>query len=391
LAWQLAAWGALISLWALWFQVFLGKMLPRFAYLTGKPIGNDPPCVTPECDFSAFWPAGLLARQHDYIRIYDAGAFLAYQRHAIAPSANLDAFFYPPSMLFPSMLISYLPYEWAFFVWTAAGLILAAWLMRKTGFSWLVVVAGLLSPAALWNTELGQLGTIADAILLGGIILSASHPLKAGGVLGLLGCKPQIGILVPVMLIGQRNWRACAGFGMTCVAIVSASMIWLGPLCLLAYHQLGAPRALAVLNAPFNPRAYMGDGVSVFWMTRSLGAGLFVSYAVQGIFSLFAALTAAKLWTLKNCAMLDKAAMMIFLSLLATPYGYGDDMVAWSWVLAALAERRGWRIGMVDVLFWLWPAFCQPISMATGVLFTPVVVILALARTWLEARRLSPA
>jgi hypothetical protein len=82
---------------------------------------------------------------------------------------------------------------------------------------------------------------------------------------------------------------------------------------------------------------------------------------------------------------LDAVALTVFLSLLATPYGYVDDMVAYSIMLLALAERRGWKIAILDVLFIMWPALCSIVSQQTGVLLTPLIVLLAAARTWWRA------
>ena len=61
------------------------------------------------------------------------------------------------------------------------------------------------------------------------------------------------------------------------------------------------------------------------------------------------------------------------------------NMVAYSVALAALAQARGWRIGPLDALFWLWPALCSIVFAATGTLCTPLIVVLALARTWRDA------
>ena len=385
LFWRMASYAALGFFWVIVLQVFAIKMLPRLGYLAGRPIGNDPPCITPECDFSAFWPAGVLARQHAFSQIYDSVAFLAVQRHVLAASANLDAFYYPPAMLLPSVLISYLSFELGFFVWTLGFIALAAWLLRRSGLSWPVIVAGLLSPAALWNTELGQLGVIGDAILVAGLFLAGTAPWRGGVLLGVLACKPQIGILVPAMFAGQWNWRGLMGFAAACGVLLALTMVFFGPACWAAYDVAGSPHAMAVLNAPFDPRAYAGFGVSVFWMLRSLHAGLPAAYAVQGVCTILAMLGAAYIWQRRDLARLDQVALTVMLSLLATPYGYGDDMVAWSILLVALAERRGWRIGMLDVLFWIWPMACQIISERTGTLFTPLVVLLALARETHEA------
>ncbi len=40
---------------------------------------------------------------------------------------------------------------------------------------------------------------------------------------------------------------------------------------------------------------------------------------------------------------------------------------------------------MLDALLWLWPGICLFVSVQTGILVTPLVVLLAVARTWYRA------
>ncbi|HUM08127.1 MAG TPA: hypothetical protein VLT37_04535 [Acidocella sp.] len=82
----------------------------------------------------------------------------------------------------------------------------------------------------------------------------------------------------------------------------------------------------------------------------------------------------AGLWGRAAMPVLDKTALTALLSLLATPYGYSDDMVASLIMLAALAERRQWRFGLREVLLWLWPGLCPTVLVASGVLSTPLAV-----------------
>src|ERR1700730_9610424 len=72
----MATYSMLGLIWCTIFGVFLDKMVPRFGYLTAhRAIANDPPCMAPECNFSKFWPAGLLARSAHYLILYDPSAF----------------------------------------------------------------------------------------------------------------------------------------------------------------------------------------------------------------------------------------------------------------------------------------------------------------------------
>ncbi|MDE1906925.1 MAG: DUF2029 domain-containing protein [Rhodospirillales bacterium] len=377
--WQTLLWAALGFFWLLWFEIFVVHMLPRLGYLTGRQVSIDPPCITPECDFSAFWPAGLLARTRDFSRLYTPSQFLAFQRQAISPHATLDAFFYPPFTLLPSAAISWLPFEDAFFVWTLVFTTLSILLLRKARFTWRVILAGLLCPAALWNLELGQLGVIDGALLIAGLMCTCRNQAFAGGVLGLLACKPQAGIMVPFALLAERSWSTFFYFIAAVSFLGLLTIISFGPDSWLAYEKIGRAYTTYVLQAAFNSHAYTGGGVSIFWMLRSFGASLPVSYFWQLFCTLAAGICCFLVWRQQEVPYLDKVGITVLLSLLATPYAYVNDMSAGSFMLAALAEKRIWRLHTSDVLFWLWPAFCQLTAERTGILFTPLVVMFS---TW---------
>lgn len=378
LSWQMLLWLVLGFFWLIWLDVFFWKMLPRLGYLTGKPIGADSPCSNPECDFSAFWPAGLLARKGEFIQLYDGVSFYEFQRSVFGTWAtHLAGFFYPPVTLLPSTLISYLPFEYGFFVWVSCFTALSVWLLHISGFSWRVILPVILCPAAIWNAELGQWGVIDAALLVAGLMGSLTNRKWAGWALGLLAFKPQAGILVPACLLGGKNKQDIFRFCVTLLLLTGATLVFFGPDVWKAFFTFGHKQTLDVLYAPFFENNYEESGISVFWMVRSLGAGLQLAFTIQTIFTLLAMLFVFLIWRHRNLPLLDKVALAVLLSLLATPYGYVNDMVAGACVLAALMERRGWTLKITDVLFWLWPAFCQIISRETGVLFTPLVVILA--------------
>ncbi len=380
----LGAWGLLVSFWGVFLVAFAEHMAPRFGYLTGRPIGNDLPCNKPECDFSVFWPAGILARAHDYATLYSAPAFIRAVNTMLPPSPNIETFFYPPTMLLPVAAVSHLPFEWGAFAWMFGTLALAAAVLRLARVHWLVIAAGLFSPAALLNTEVAQLGALGGSLLLAGLLLAERRPALSGGLLGLLAAKPQIGLLVPAVYLAQRNWRGLSVFALWVLALAGASAWIFGPAAWRAYYMLGHAETARIMAAPFDPATSQGWGFSISGLLRTHRLGVQPALALQAICALAAA--GALFWLRPRLPGPAFTEIAVYLSLLATPYGYSTDMVAYSLVLAEAARRRGWRIGMLDAVLWLWPGFCLVVSIATGVLLTPVFVLAALLRAALRAR-----
>ncbi|GLR67402.1 hypothetical protein GCM10010909_20830 [Acidocella aquatica] len=386
LSWRMGAYGLLVAFWMVLLQAAGTHMAPRLSYLTAhRPIANDAPCGRPECDFSVFWPAGRLAREHAYATLYTPQPFSRAAATMLLPGSQIETFFYPPPMLLPVALISYLPFEWGFFVWTFGMLLLAAAVLRRARLPWGVILAGLLSPAALLDIQLGQVNILGYALFLAGLLLSSERRGAAGGLLGFLACKPQIGLLAPVVLLAQRNGRALGGFLLVVGLLVAMVVAIFGLDAISAYLTIGRAEDARVLDLPFHPLSNEGWGLSVFWMLRSLHAGVPLAGAVQAGVSLCAAGVCYWLWRQANILHAVKVEMTVFLALLATPFGYTGEMVAYSLVLAAAAQSRGWRIDLLDALFWLWPGICLFVSVQTGVLLTPLVVLLTLVRSWVRA------
>jgi hypothetical protein len=365
-------------LWFAVFDVFLDKMLPRLRYLAPHAaIGIDPPCLSPECDFSAFWPAGILARAHQYASIYNPDVFLAFQRHVLNAASQRDAFFYPPPSLLISVAISYIPFECGFFVWTAIFLAAAIWLLRQAGVSRLVIATSLLNPASLWSIELGQYGVVSGALLVTGLIMSRAAPRMSGLVFSLFIFKPQLGILAPAALLAKRDYKTMTA-GAAGVALWLSLTGWLfGWPVWQSYLTIGRAVSRHVLEVEFNRNIYQNAGVSVFWMLRSFGLGLPISYAAQGLVSAGCMAAVWPVWKGERFSPLERVAMTVLLSTLAMPYGYTHDMIGYAIVLTALAEARRWRIDALDAFLWLWPAVCPVVVMRTGLLFTPLVVAAA--------------
>jgi alpha-1,2-mannosyltransferase len=384
LAWRISALSVLGFIWFEILLVFFSKMAPRLSYLTmHRSIANDPPCPAPECDFSQFWPAGILARTAHFSALYDPSAFWSVRQDLFFAGVSRIDWIYPPPMLLPAMLISHIPFETAFIVWSLTQAVVAILLLRWARLSWPIIIVTFLSPASLWGLELGQTGFLTNCFFLAGLLMVSRTEWRAGMVLGLLVFKPQAGILAPLALLAGRHNRTLIAAGVLVAFVLLLTTCFVGLTVWAPFFVLGHTAAQAILQASFGI-GYQQFGVSVFWMLRSFGLGLPLAYVLQLASALLASGLTWHLWRIEG----DKTrriALTVCLSLLVTPYGFTYDMAAYSAALAMLAAQRGWRVDVLDAFFWLWPGLCPVVVMKTGLLLTPVVVTMAVVRMWGQA------
>ena len=75
---------------------------------------------------------------------------------------------------------------------------------------------------------LEQNGAWTAALFGGGLGLIERKPLIAGGLLGLLVYKPQLGILIPIALLAGRHWRAFAAATIVACTLIALSALIFG-------------------------------------------------------------------------------------------------------------------------------------------------------------------
>jgi hypothetical protein len=340
--------------------------------LTGAP---DPACGMNYCDAALFWIAGRLSRAGDMGAIYDATAFTRAAAQMLPAQRLYLPFVYPPPVLLPAALLSLAGLK-TFYVIAISGLTGAScYLFRKAGLSWFVIALGLFSPAGLWAIYLGQFGVIGAALLLAGIARLSIRPALSGVLLSLLCLKPQYALLVPVILLASRRWRAFAYFAAGAVTLLAASLAWPGLRAWHAFTLAGRATEANLLQAPFGP-GYELHGASVFWMLRSFGAGLPAAYAAQAISALLAAILAWHLWRRDYDR---RVPVTLCLFLLATPYGFTDDMVGYSIAAAMLLRPNAPLRNAILAALWLAPGYSGHFAALSGLLLTLLLVLALIA------------
>jgi alpha-1,2-mannosyltransferase len=369
----------------LWLADFLAigyRLWPRLlGLLAGARPLNTPVCGNAQCDFSMFWPAGLLARAHQFATLYQSAPFLTFRQHVLTPATQRIDWIYPPPTLLLTMPASMLPFDAGTLVWTVCLTLAGALCLRWARLSWPVIACTLLCPAAMWNYECVQISLFTSCLLVAGLLRTGDAPWRAGALLGLVVIKPQLALLLGAAMLATRNWRAILATGTSALAICGLVTLLLGPQVWQAYFTFGAPVAAQILDAPLLPQTYEAFGISVFWMFRSLGAGLHMASAAQSLSAVAAIGLTWCIWR-SRAGLLQKLTMTGWATLLATPYGYTYDLIAAAAGMAALVEARGWRLGLPEPAFWVWPALSPLLVTSTGYELTPCITVLALIWYW---------
>lgn len=341
-------------------------------------------------DFLSFWTAGrmLVAGATPY----DVAAHAAAQ-HAWFPQDGAHvAFFYPPPFLLachPLGLVGYFP---ALGLWLA--LTGAAWVAtvrlwaRDVGAGppappralppvWLLCAA---FPPALVTITHGQTSFLASALIGAGALLVSRRPWLAGALFGLAVFKPQLGLLIPVVLLATRQWRAVLAACASAAALALAATALYGPGVWTQWHAITGQAGEAMANDSIG----YAKMVSVAAAAMLLGLPAQAAMALQVAVALGVAATLA-LAGWRNGQSPALAAAMLAGTPLATPFvlDYDLALLAFPLLWLAVQEHRPWE-RIVTALVFVAPAFARPLAMHAGL---PVMAPLILAFFVLVARR----
>jgi hypothetical protein len=245
---------------------------------------------------------------------------------------------YPPHLLLMTWPLAFLPYLPGYVVWCALGM--ALYLLasseggRRRDRLFMLAVA----PAVWINIFAGQNGFITSALMIAGLAQLDRRPILSGVCFGLLTIKPQLGLLLPVLLVLTGQWRAILAAIATTAALVVATGLLFGFEIWPEYVRLVLPVQSAILTEGLGIFTIMVP--TVFMNARIAHLPLEVAWALQALTSLAA--VAAVVWTYwrKRDPVLS-VALFVTATFLVTPYAFNYDMVVFGWVLALLRDKGG--------------------------------------------------
>lgn len=338
----------------------------------GKPIGYD---------FMSFWSSAKLALAGEPEAAYRPERILETGRSAVPSLSDRFIWSYPPTFQLLVLPLGLLPYSWGYLLWSLFWLIPFLIVIRKLAPAPETLWLTLAFPGTILNLAQGQNGLMMAALLGGAVVLLRSRPYLAGLLIGLMSCKPQLGLLWPIALACGRAWRSFAAAALTTIIFAGIAFLAFGTEGWLAFVD-NIPFASAVLEDGRLPWSKMP---SAFAASRLLGVGISWAYAAQVLVAVAAALAVAYVWWRGKPFELA-AAVLTSGALLVSPHLNDHDLAILAVPIALLAwygHRHGWRRGEREVLVaaWLSPLVTAIVAAQTDVQlgFLCVLAIFAVA------------
>lgn len=346
----------LLAVVVLDFQLAAAQSFPTFVLDPGGfPVGRD---------FLNTWMGGRSAFSGGPADWFDFDVYMAALAKATGiPGLAPMYWSYPPHLLFliwPFGLLGFLP---SYIVWCIAGLALYVWAAISCGVErryWLFLAV---APAVTVNIFLGQNGFLTAALLIGGLANLDRRPILAGILFGLLTIKPQLGLLLPIVLVLRGHWRVIGSAVVTTALLVAAAAAWFGPEIWLDYWRKVGPQQRELLDVA----GVMGWPIvaSALINARLAGVPADVAWVVQGVASAFA--VGAVVWTFwrKRDPVLSLA-LFVTATFLFSPWIMNYDMVVFSWIVALLRQREDETLAdqVLSLALWMLPILMFPFGFA---------------------------
>ncbi|WP_419903326.1 glycosyltransferase family 87 protein [Kiloniella sp.] len=318
--------------------------------LQGKPIGND---------FITFWSAGHLALEGRPEAAFVRELIFEAQRIAVPGSDSLFLWHYPPTFMLLAALLASVPYLVSYLLFIGGSLVLYAASVRKfleQPYAILLIVA---YPGTFLSITHGQNSMLSTGLLACAFLFWRPRPILAGIFIGLLAFKPQLGLLIPLILIASRQWQVFLSATVTTVLFVGLSIAAFG----LDLWGTFFENAALVNDVMGRGLLHWEKMPSAYITLRMLGASEALSYAVHWLIAAAVVGVLLRLWYRCGPTKLSFAALVPAI-LLILPYVFDYEMTFLAIPIAILATDIAKKGGALWQKIVLIIAFVAPLFLA---------------------------
>jgi hypothetical protein len=322
----------------------------------------------PRIDFLSFWAAGQLTIHGHPSLAYDYKVHRAVEA-SVAHLAGPMPFPYPPPFLLAVVPFGFQPVWLAYLLWSVVtiGLYVAA--TRKL----LPTIYALAHPAAFMNAVGGQNGFLTCSVFAAGTSLLEKRPFLGGLVLGLLVCKPQLALLLPVAVIAGRHWRAIYGAALSSTALLAIAAAFFGLSSYSGFFKTAGEFTGFMAASAWRWNQF----ASVFGLARYAGVPQTPALLLHGLCACAAILVTWRAWSAR---MPQRVPILASASLLMSPYLFTYDslllVISLAWFVR---EREPLRLAFL----WLGSLAAAVAAMGLGPVQIPnIAPLLAIGTLW---------
>ena len=205
------------------------------AWWWGHHVLKNATIPSPGWDLGVFWSASGLALTHGAAAAYDWDLLRAAEA-SILPPGIFGPFSYPLTFLLLIYPLGMLSFGAATAVFSGGGIALYLAVLRRVlapqQLPWLI--PALTFPGVWVAIVTGQNSLFTLAAAGAALLLLRRFPVAAGACIALLCIKPQLGMLFPLYLLCDRQWRAIASAALFSLLYVAMSWLVFGTDALLA-------------------------------------------------------------------------------------------------------------------------------------------------------------
>jgi alpha-1,2-mannosyltransferase len=323
-------------------------------------------------DFLNTWMGGRSVFGDGPAAWFDLRAYNAALRAMLGTEYPEHFWSYPPHVLLFIWPFGLLPYLPAYIAWCAIGI--ALYLFACSGaISRQRLLFLAVAPGIAVCVFFGQNGFYTAALLIGGLLCLERRPVLAGVLFGILTVKPQLGLLLPVILLLERRWLTIASAVATVAVLVTATAMLFGWDVWIEFWRKVVPQQQWLTEHGGDLLFAMVS--SVFYGARLLHLPAGVAWALQGtVAALAVAAVAWTYWKRRDPAL--SLALFVTATFLVTPYILNYDMVVLGFVVALLREREDNTMRDHWLLIAVWTLPVTMMIAAVGwVPLAPIVLI----------------
>ncbi len=328
----------------------------------------------------AWWSASYLALHGQIATVFTPAAISLWVDQHTGCGPHMWS--YPPPMLLLVMPLGFLPPVPAVMLFDVLGVAWFGRAIRLAGITGGLWAALMFSPVMVFNLFSQQNGAWTGGLFIAGVALSERRPLAGGVLLGLLVAKPQLWVLMPMFLIGRRNYRALAAM------LVMVGFLALATVAVFSFQSwaLFLSRVVPTMGNDLNLWAaphHSHQIVTVFALARWLGVGVGWSKAIQAVFTVAALLGALWLGRRDRLDQFHRWAYLGILSVLATPFMQNYDLfpatfgcgVLLRGLLATQTVKYGRAEAIVIAALWIIPGLTPWLALEPVPSVAPLLVL----------------